>query len=360
MRIQILCIHEKGASSARKQMQDSFYAVLTSICKKVGGIQVAPPVVITDPTAQHVENDLKAYSDKVDYVKTGDADYDKAMPMLNVPQLCNYEKHLAALRMVAGGQTAHDAGKTHFMVVEDDASVLQDFIMNMEAFMTELKNSPPAYDLIMLGLSSANPSGTPGKWMPVSGLCGKFLPSKEAYLVTPAMAAALVKRATPIRFDFKTFLSHAIYTAAPDQSSKILAFHKRVCIDGSKLGLCPSMLKNNNLLIFNNEYVQMLNYMNSGEAIDVPRVRKMYKPIERLRSPDAMHLYGVLLHKAGRTEEAEGVLQDAIEEAIRQGGLVNRGSEMMHNYFVIASLKNQEGQRNEFEGTRSKYVDLYA
>lgn len=359
MRLQLVCIHSKGASSARKQMHDNFVTLLTSACKKVGGIQLNEPMNITEPTAQHIEANLKEYSDRVDYVKTGDADYDKAMPILNVPQLCNYEKHLFTLRWVE--RQAMGSTPTHFLVCEDDAAVLPDFMMNMEALLSELKNNPPAYDMILLGLSPASPcDSSAGKWLPATSLCGKFLPSKEAYLIQPAMAAALVKQATPIRFDFRTFLSHAIYTAPPEQSARILAFHKRVCIDGSKLGLCPSMLKNNNLLIFNNEYVQMLHYMNSGEAIDVARVRKMFKPIERLRSPDAMHLYGVLLHKAGRTEEAESMLQDAIDEMIRQGGLINRGSEMMHNYLVIASRKNQEDQHNEFEGARSKYAELYA
>jgi len=332
-------------------MLDSFLSTMTTICKKIGDV-IIEPHVITEPSQTHVEQNLKSYNDKIEYKKTGDSDFDKLMPVLNVPQLCNYEKHIAVLRQISND----DDEEAHYMVVEDDAAILPDFVLNMESMLLELKKTPLNYDIIRLGITPQ--TNIEQKWIPINT---KILPSKECYLTRSKFAKEVVAEAYPLRFDFRTFLSHAIFTRCQSGANvRLLHFHKHACIDGSKLGLCPSTLKSNNLLVFNNEYMSLMQLMNGKEPIDCVRIRQIYKSIERLKNPDAMHLYGVLMHKAGRFDEAESMLLEAIDEMIRQGGLINRGSELMYNYICIASMVQQQKQKEEFDVKNSKYCSLYA
>ena len=53
--------------------------------------------------------------------------------------------------------------------------------------------------------------------------------------------------------------------------------------------------------------------------------------MQNICSPDAMHLYGILLMKAGRIKDAEQVLSDGIQELKKQQGFINNQSEMVNN-----------------------------
>jgi thioredoxin-like negative regulator of GroEL len=50
-----------------------------------------------------------------------------------------------------------------------------------------------------------------------------------------------------------------------------------------------------------------------------------------MNNPDLMHLYGVLLFKAGAAEEAAEVLEQAVAELEKQGGVVSARSDVLNN-----------------------------
>ena len=343
-KLQLFFVHNKG-HAIRKKSLENFSTTMTTIASKVK-VSMLTPIVVSEPTDSEIEKNLKEYNDKIEYVKTGDADFDKAMPVLNVPQLANLEKHKNILQAIANSPA--DAN-IHYMVAEDDAAILPDFILNMESMLRDIAE----YDLLILGLALTTQNASK-LFLPIQEIGCKILPSKECFLVRPHIARALVEAMAPIRFDMRTYLSHWIHM---NPETNTVIYNKRVCIDGSKLGLCPSTLKNNNVLLFNHEYMTMLKLLQSGELVEVARVRQLYKPIERLQSPDAMHLLGVLLHKAGKNDEAEAAILDAIDGMVRQTGLLNRGSEMIHNYI---NLCRHISNNKEYDASLAKYSKLYA
>ena len=254
--------------------------------------------------------------------KVGVEEFDKAMMMLSVEELSNYEKHREVWK-----QVCTNAHQDIFMVIEDDTFMLPD---TDSAFKEMIQHSEfGSHDVVALCLSK-DPNATAMEFLNARDLV-TVLPSKDAYFVSKRAAIILLEQTTTIRFSMRYQMS---YVLRSNPSLRVVYPSKRLFLEGSKIGMYPSSIHSNNMLIYNQEYMELFQLL-SKEEVDVRNVRAIYKRIQHLQSPDLMHLYGVLLFKGKQVKEAHEVLIDAIDTAKKQHGIVNFNSDILNNAINI-------------------------
>jgi uncharacterized protein HemY len=100
------------------------------------------------------------------------------------------------------------------------------------------------------------------------------------------------------------------------------------------LGLFPSSTHANNVLIYNQEFMDLFKFLQT-EKPPVREIREIYKKVAHINNPDIMHIYGVLLYKAGELHDAQDALTSAVEHMQKQGGLLTPASELLNNFINI-------------------------
>jgi tetratricopeptide (TPR) repeat protein len=277
------------------------------------------PIMILKPDPSHLQPDLQTLNNRIKYDPVGEEEFDKSITMLSIEELSNIEKHREAWRRIL-----KESPEDVFMVIEDDAFVVP---MAQQQLMELFKLDQRSYDFNIMCLS--DPSANPDASMQLLNLrdTGKILPSKDAYMVSHRLCKKLLEETETIKFTMRVQLSYIIQKN-PIFQAKYPS--KRIMLEGSKLGLYPSSLHPNNMLIYNQEYMELWKYM-SMDKFDVGEVRELYKRIAHIQNPDMLHLYGVLLFKGGRVQEAEAALMEAIELMQKQHGMLTYRSDLLNN-----------------------------
>lgn len=310
--------------------------LLEDITKRLGNEFSTYPITNYEP------NDVLAMTPElektmIDYSKIGDEDFDKSLQQLNTGQLSNFLKQKEAIHQIV--EIAKTETPTHqhiYMVLEDDAVFLPEFQNNL---LTFLKSPRPAaeWDIFLLCASSPDRSITDYQFVNARQMF-KILPSKEAYCITPATANKLLPFLDKIRYTYRFQLSYWIHT---NPTVRMLCPSLRISIEGSKVGFVPSSLTENNILLYNAEFMELFKMMISGE-IDVARAKQLYKIVEHLKSPEIMHLYAVILFKQGKAEQAKDLFIDAVQKMVEKNGCINARSELLNNAINIHGVVQED------------------
>jgi len=156
----------------------------------------------------HEPDELKPKAEEIEksiqYDKTGDEEFDRLIHPLNLEQLSNIFKQKEALKQIV--QLSKLPTITHkdcFMVLEDDAYILQEFQKNLHKLLHSVASE--TWDLLMLSVSGQRPSNDM-KYNNLRDIV-KILPGKEAYMIRPKAAEALLKYLDMIRYTFRCQLS---------------------------------------------------------------------------------------------------------------------------------------------------------
>lgn len=279
--------------------------------------------------------------------------YGKFETPLNLSELSNYERHRTALEAI---RTA--SPDAYHLVLEDDLFILPAFEAAWLEFFQWLNDPSHRSAEVSLALLTMTQNTAPStesfRFLPYATTLPlteqhPLLPSKEIYLIHPTAAAELYDYTRLIHCDFRHTLSRWIYTNVFRHATMVVP-SKRLSFDGSKLGMFPSSIHANNLLIFNQEFMEMLRILATPDKKHKATVQRLYKTIERLQSPDAMHLYAVLMYQLGDHEEADAYFKKAIEAMTSQKGFLSRGSELLHN--AIEFYKHY--QKEDVESAKTK------
>jgi hypothetical protein len=256
--------------------------------------------------------------------------FDKTIDILTIEQLSNLEKHRDAWRRIASLPPSDT-----FMIIEDDAFVVPE----CDKHIQELFKMDPttAYDICVMGLSDANTSYPELTLLDLRGV-GTLLPSKDSYLVNHATAKLFLEATETITFMPRIQISYIVHSH-PEIKARYPS--ARMMLEGSKLGLYTSSLHPNNTLIYNQEYMELWEYM-SKDVVPVKEIRNIYKKIEHIRNPDIMHLYGVLLYKGKEVDEAVAVMKEAVDEMGKQHGVLTHRSDLLNNYINIHEFVQPE------------------
>lgn len=285
--------------------------------------------MVLKPEASDIQASLTNYSARIKYDSVQDPEFDKLSAVLSTEELSNYEKHRDAWKRMIVDQEKMKP-EDLCMVVEDDMFLVPDCEKHFVAMCKDLSASlMNNVDFVTLSLSDVStPDTNPVSLLPLAQ-AGRILPSKEAYMIHPRICNLMLEQSETIRFSMRIQLSWIIAT-----QSSIRAMYPthRIFLDGSKLGLFPSTLHHNNMLVYNQEYMELFAYMSKdGSEIPLNKVNETWKKIAHIQNPDLMHLVGVLYYKMGLYEESEEMLLNAVTEMKKQGGVLNNRSDLLNN-----------------------------
>jgi hypothetical protein len=345
---------------------------------------------LSQPTAAEIEQMIRHENSKEHFEKRmtiqsefqEDPVYKSFLKPMTYAQVSNYERHRMAFLTIQEGSP-----DDYHIVLEDDIYILPIMETTWREMLEWMKShASKEIPIAWFGIVRELTNKACFSWNADAGKCitkeHPLLPSKEAYLCHPSVAKKLYEATHFIQMDMRHTLSRWIYrqlhpsaheknpeslhitmenilNANEEPAPEMFYPSKRICFDGSKLGMYPSTIHPNNLLIFNQEYMEMLKLLNAPPELKTKaNVHQKYKLIERLRSPDAMHLYAVLMYQLRQMEAADSGFKDAIHEMVLQKGCLTRQSEMLHN--AIEFYKHY--QTEEVEGyleKSSKYKGIF-
>ena len=114
---------------------------------------------------------------------------------------------------------------------------------------------------------------------------------------------------------------------------KVGIINKHIFIEGSKIGIVPSSFNKNNLLIFNPDYIRLLQLMNENGDIKV--AEEIFKKLKSINSADSYHLMGIFYHKNNLNDRAFEYFETSFRLLKEQNGYLGRDSEILNNTINI-------------------------
>lgn len=284
----------------------------------------------------------------IDLKKTEDVEFGNKIISLEDCHKSNFSKQYQAIEKIIELAKTEKEGDTHFyMCIEDDCVFLPQFVANLQTFLENPTISP--WDILFLCVCQPNDIMTELIFRDTRDLF-KIIPSKECYMITSKTATKLLSALEKMHFQYRLQLSHWIYTT-PEIISKYPT--KRVSVEGSKVGIMPSSINNNNVLIYNRDYLKLFNMVLGKEAIDMDIATKIFNLSRHLNSPEIIHLYAVLLFKNEKLDEAKEHFIEAVNQCILKNGKLDRNTELLNNAINICGLYQPD--RDSYRETPSKY-----
>lgn len=260
----------------------------------------------------------------------------------------NFSKQKQAIQKVIDLGKLQEEGDTHyFMCIEDDCVFLPQFVVNLEYFLKNI--AVDKWDILFLCL--CQPEDKNEFLYSNTRSLFKILPSKECYMITRDTATKLLPSLEKMSMSYRLQLSGWI-----DAHPEIISSYptKRISVEGSKVGIMPSSVNNNNVLIYNRDYLKLFNMVLGKEEFDMDVATKTFNLSSHLNSPDIIHLYAVLLFKSERLCEAKEYFMEAVNQSILKNGKLDRNTELLNNAINICGLYQPD--RDSYRETPSKYA----
>lgn len=328
-------IHRQSLTRRALQLHGVIQQLRVTASKQ--GFQVKPYLILKNDAPQIAEK-VADYQNRITYDVTGDPEFDKHRQPLGTEAISNIEKHRDAWLRIYDAPSHHP--NDMFMVMEDDTFLLPEGQQNFAGLLDALP-SMPIWDILFLGivLPVADPKLS---ILPLKTTVGKILPSKSCYFIRQQTAKRMLDIDDKLRYPMRLQLSYIF-----DKNKDIRAMHvnQPIILDGSKIGITPSAIHPNNLLIMNREYMDLLSFLTQDTAVvqkELNTIRAIYKNVKHMNSPDIMHLFGVLLFKCGKITDAEEMLSQAAEAMKEQHGLLDSRSDLMNNLIMVYQQMQQD------------------
>jgi hypothetical protein len=279
--------------------------------------------------------------------KTEDTDVNAKIIHLEKEHISNFSKQKQAIqKIVELGEKEKEGDVHYYMCIEDDCIILPQFVANLEKFFENPSISP--WDILFLCVCQPNDIQE-FQFNDIREIF-KILPSKECYLINVNTAKKLLIDLEKMHFQYRVQLSQWI-NKNPEVISKYPT--KRISLEGSKVGVMPSSVNNNNILIYNRDFIKMFNMVLGREALDIDVATELYNSSSHLKSPDITHIYAVLMFKKERFSEAKDLFIQAVNENMLQNGKLEKNSEMLNNAINICGIYQPD--RDSYREPPSKY-----
>jgi hypothetical protein len=314
------------------------------------------PKIINTYNPKDIEEKIEDYKTKVSHDHIGDDVLDTLFDVFSMEMFSNTEKHREAWKYIS---TCSESQDTLHLVIEDDTIIMPDnvgVLKDMLAYMKSNVNSTD-WDILYLGFAQPNPDIKDPITLTDVSATFKVLPSKEAYFVNRNAASKMYKAWTDGKISARLRVQMSKYFFMnKGVGIKAVYPNRRVTIDGSKLGLFPCTIHGNNVLVLNGEYMQLFKmFQMSDDEVKSKDVlieaKRLYNSVKHIKSPDISHVYGVILYKAGKLDESEMMLQQALIETRDSQGLLTNRCDLCNNIVNIY----QQLQRDIDTEAISKY-----
>jgi GR25 family glycosyltransferase involved in LPS biosynthesis len=257
---------------------------------------------------------------------------------LGLEAISNTKKHIAAWEHM---QTIHFGDDDIVIVLEDDLMRVPSTETNLNLLFKNAKKLRD-WDMVFLGISAQQDESKPQEIMPLNQLT-RVLPAKDSYIIKPACAKRLADAWDKHRFVMRVQLSWWAHTN-PDV--RIGYPSRRIFLDGSKLGMFASSVHANNFLSFNKEYMELTKIKDEATPSDILKnmhtIQQLYKAVSVIQSPDVMFVYGCILQKAGRPDDAIRVFEQAVDLMKDKMGVLNSSSQLLQTLYDMYRMRQND------------------
>jgi len=274
---------------------------------------------ILTPTMEDIEKDINEHNKHINLNPDDitDEDFKKNQTKFNFAQLSNLYKHKKAYEMIKNTTTKYN------FIIEDDIILLDDYVGNFKELMKLLNKID--YDILLTCVHTNN--NKPKLDYLLSSVNHKILSSKNSYFISKDTANKLNDYLDTIRFSIKLSISKYIYDNRETIKSYVL--NKHTLLESSKLGLVPTSVNGNNLLIQNNNFIEFVNMLNNNET-DIKKVENYYNTNGR-DNCDYQHIMGIIYYKNKMYKEALEMLKSGVYNLKKNEGYIAQFTEILNN-----------------------------
>lgn len=276
---------------------------------------------------------VKRIFDSQELVDENTTEYNKYI--IKNPQnnfISNCLKHMDALNQISKNTKDNDIN----IIVEDDIvfdntleTKLMDFIENKKY----LQSDKTQYDIIFFGLPGVPNKESTKDLQIVDIPIVNVLPCCDSYFISKSCAKALSKSYVPIKFPNNIQLSYLITKNA----FKVAKTFPNIMADGSKLGIVPSSISPNNILIFNSTYKEVYRMLEKKEPTheDIEKIKKLLLENDMKNSPDFIFLEGLFRMRIKQYAEAKVLFDKAISMYDESLSPLSNQSAIIQNYIDL-------------------------
>jgi GR25 family glycosyltransferase involved in LPS biosynthesis len=255
---------------------------------------------------------------------------------LHTRQISNALKHLQALKIIS--KTTNTLPFS--LIIEDDAL----FTAEVETQLREVvKIIPDDADIVFVSLPTPIQSEKePRKaFVSIDGLFNQDLPSCDSYIIRNSVTEKICNAYLPIRLHTPSHLRYLI--AALGLRAYVAT--SNIFVDGSKIGIFPSSIDINNVLLWNPPYCRLLDAASSPQLSDEDLKKAMQTEKETQsfsKHPDVLALRSRCAARLGNFKEAKELAEQAMEGFEQGGALFNDSSLFLRNYMSLFGNLQEE------------------
>lgn len=325
---------------------------LKKICNKIGNIEVNIKFITNDNNIDKKRINYDKYPIDTDNIELNNinTEYNNRITLLNEQLISNIEKHRNIYNSIA---ISNDNTDTYHLVLEDDALISSDYISNIEETFKNIANKTfSEWDILFTCLPSMKLNDK--LEMNNTKDFFKFLMNKSSYFIKKNICEELYNFTNTIKFSHKDMLSRFIFENP--NKYKYMFLNKNLILEGSKIGIVPTTINNNNFLFQNNIYINLINISNKEklEKKDIEQSEKLYEEsCKQFLSADIMHIMGIIYYKYNDYNNSKEFFNKALENTKMHNITLFQGSELLNNTINIYQY-NQE-YLEECKKIKSKY-----
>lgn len=269
-----------------------------------------------------IDKDIE-YINKTKLQQSDIEDFDKSIVNINKYMADNIERHRLVYNTIDENETC--------LILEDDNVMLNEHLSHIKEFIKNKDTIMKDYDIGIIGLSTQNNDTVPLELINYR-LTGNpnIIASKSAYMITGKLAKKLYENFNVHKYSMRVQLSKYIYD---NVDVKVGIVNKHLFLEGSKIGILPSSFNKNNLLIFNPDYIKLLQLMNKNGSIK--DAETIFQRLKTINSADANHLMGIFYHKNNMNDKSFEYFENAFQLLKDQKGYIGKDSEILNNCINI-------------------------
>ena len=262
--------------------------------------------------------------------------YQQLLRNMSIQSISNVLKHFKAIQL--GSKTSNE----YVLCLEDDVEFSEKIFSQIDMLIKNTGNMK--WDIIFLGQPSDSSIVTQQKDIALNELNKEnlLLPCIDSYLMTSEFAQKLIIDFFPIKFMTNIQFSYLINK----NGYNTYKIFPNITGDGSKMGLYPSTVLPNNILIFNEDYKYIYTTLEKNNSITSEvktSILKIFEKANYQNNPDFIHLHALLLCKLEKYEESEQYFEKALELYKENKSIINNTSSFIRNYMSI--YKHKEGDK---------------
>ena len=347
----IYVIHESKFKT-RFNIINNTITEIKKICDKIGNIELNIKFITENNNIEQKKANYDKYPVDTNNIDLNNinTEYNNRITLLNEQSISNIEKHRIIYNSIG---KSNDNMDTYHLILEDDALISSDYISNIEETFKNIANKTfSEWDILFTCLPSMKLNDK--LEMNNTKDFFKFLMSKSSYFIKKNICEELYNFTNTIKFSHKDMLSRFIFENP--NKYKYMFLNKNLILEGSKIGIVPTTINNNNFLFQNNIYINLINISNKEilEKKDIEQSEKLYEEsCKKFLSADIMHIMGIIYYKYNDYNNSKEFFNKALENTKMHNITLFQGSELLNNNINIYQY-NQE-YLEECKKIKSKY-----